>query len=78
MKDKYGVEIVVNETIVFSRRYKTYEDISTDFKIFGNAENVRAYCRMLSKGKKPCYKNSKRYECIRIFKLNNIKFCGNV
>ena len=78
MKDKYIFSMISDGQLVFEKRYKSYQEISDDWKIFGNSENVRTWCRMQEKKKKPCYKNSKRYELFRIHKLNKITICGKV
>lgn len=78
MKDKYVFSMINDQQLIFEKRYKTYQEIADDWKIFGNAENVRSWVRMQEKKKKPCYKNSKRYELFTIKKLKNINICSSV
>ena len=66
--EKYTVKVIVDNSLLFTRNYTTYQAILDDFPVFENVENVRTCKRMLENDKKPKYKKSQKYQYIQVTK----------
>jgi hypothetical protein len=66
--EKYTVKVIVDNSLLFTRNYTTYQAILDDFPVFQNTESVRTCKRMLEMEKKPKYKKSQKYQHIQVTK----------
>ena len=68
MREKYSVQLIINDQVFYEKDYKTYQAIADDFKIFGTSENVRTCARMQEKGMLPKYLKGYKYKYFKILK----------